>query len=96
MRRCYLVTYDIRNPKRLRTVCRIVKAYGQRWQYSVFFCVLKDIDFVRLQGQLREAVNRTLDQVLIFDLGSEDGNPRDKTIRIGAAVPESLGRIEIF
>ena len=40
MRRCYLVCYDIRDPKRLRRVNKVIKGYGESWQYSVFFCVL--------------------------------------------------------
>ena len=54
MRRCFLVCYDIRDPKRLRLVHRIVKGYGESWQYSIFFCVLKSIDRVRLQAELEE------------------------------------------
>jgi CRISPR-associated protein Cas2 len=44
MRRCYLVCYDIRDPKRLRRTHKLVKAYGEAWQYSVFYCTLKAID----------------------------------------------------
>jgi len=53
MRRCYLVCYDIRDPKRLRKVHRLMKAYGEPWQYSVFYCTLKAIDRVRLETALR-------------------------------------------
>jgi CRISPR-associated protein Cas2 len=40
MRRSYLVCYDIRDPKRWRRVFKVMKAHGEHWQYSVFFCVL--------------------------------------------------------
>ncbi len=55
MRRCYLVCYDIRHPKRLRRVFAVMKGYGEHWQFSIFFCVLKDIDRVRLQSDLEAA-----------------------------------------
>ena len=32
MRRCYLVCYDIRDPKRLRRVHKTMKGYGESWQ----------------------------------------------------------------
>ena len=81
MRRCYLVCYDVRHPRRLRRVHRAMKGFGEPWQYSIFFCVLKPIDRVRMQSQLEEEMNLKEDQVLIIDLGE---NP--KTARAAATV----------
>ena len=64
MRRCYLVCYDIRHPKRLRRVFKIMKGYGEHWQFSIFFCILKDIDRVRLQSDLVEEMNLKEDGVV--------------------------------
>ena len=36
MRRCCLVCYDIREPKRLRFVHKMLRGYDEPWQYSVF------------------------------------------------------------
>jgi hypothetical protein len=33
-------------------VFRICKGFGEHWQYSIFFCVLKPIDRVRLQASI--------------------------------------------
>ena len=74
MRRCYLVCYDIRDPKRLRRVHRVLRGYGEAWQFSVFFCVLKDIDRVRLQTDLEEQMNQKEDQTMILDLGPNKKN----------------------
>ena len=52
MRRCYLVCYDIRNQKCWRQIFKIMNGHGEHWQFSVFFCVLKEIDRVRMQTQL--------------------------------------------
>lgn len=88
MRRCYLVCYDIRNPKRLRRVHKLMKAYGEPWQYSVFYCTLKDIDRVRLETALRETMNLKEDQVLIVDLGGNEDAARESSSFLGAGIPE--------
>lgn len=88
MRRCYLVCYDIRDPKRLRRTHKLMKAYGEAWQYSVFYCTLKPIDRVRLENELREVVNLKVDQVLIVDLGSNEDAARESATVLGPALPE--------
>jgi CRISPR-associated endonuclease Cas2 len=40
MRTCYLVAYDIADPKRLQRVHRTMRGYGDPLQYSVFRCIL--------------------------------------------------------
>lgn len=89
MRRCYLVCYDIREPKRLRRTHKCLKAYGEGWQYSVFYCNLKAIDRVRLENALREIVNLKEDQVLIVDLGGNEDAAREASTFLGAGVPEA-------
>lgn len=88
MRRCYLVCYDIRNPKRLRRVHKVLKGYGEAWQFSVFFCVLKDIDRVRLQTDLEEQMNQKEDQAMILDLGPNEKEARETATVIGQPLPE--------
>jgi len=88
MRRSFLVCYDIREPKRLRQVHKLMKAYGEAWQYSVFHCTLRSIDRVRMESALRELVNLKEDQILIVDLGSaEDAAFRASTF-LGVGIPE--------
>lgn len=89
MRRCYLVCYDICDPKRLRHVFQTVKGYGEHWQYSIFFCVLKPIDRVRLQAELEEIMNLKEDQVLIIDLGGDEADARAAAKVIGQPMPEA-------
>jgi CRISPR-associated protein Cas2 len=89
MRRCYLVCYDIRDPKRLRRVHKLLKAYGEGWQYSVFYCSLKAIDRVRLENALRETMNQKEDQVLIIDLGSNEDAAQQSSTFLGPGMPES-------
>lgn len=96
MRRCYLVCYDIRDPKRLRRVHKTIKGYGESWQYSVFFCVLKDIDRVRLQSELEDQMNLHEDQILIIDMGSDEERTRESTTIIGQSLPDlSMGVVVV-
>lgn len=88
MRRCYFVCYDIRDSKRLRRVYKTMKGYGEHWQYSVFLCVLKDIDRVRMQSEIEDVINHKQDQVMIIDLGPDEANVRNSTTVIGQSLPE--------
>ncbi len=56
MRRSYLITYDIRDDKRLRKVHRTMKNFGDHLQYSVFECQLSDSEFLECQAEL-SAIN---------------------------------------
>lgn len=88
MRRCYLVCYDVCDAKRLRRVHKLLKAYGEPWQYSVFYCTLRAIDRVRLENAARELLNLREDQLLIVDLGSNEEAARESATVLGAALPE--------
>ncbi|MDA8087857.1 MAG: CRISPR-associated endonuclease Cas2 [Nitrospiraceae bacterium] len=96
MRRCYLVCYDIRHPKRLRRVFKIMKGYGEHWQFSVFFCILKDIDRVRLQSELEEEMNLKEDQVMIIDMGSNEDEARKATAVLGQSLEMQDERIIVI
>lgn len=96
MRRCYLVCYDIRDPKRWRKVFRTMKGHGEHWQYSVFFCVLKDIDRVRMQTELEEAMNLKADQTMIIDLGSDEQIARQSATVLGQSLaPADTGMLVV-
>lgn len=89
MRRCYLVCYDIRDARRLRQVHKVVKAYGEPWQYSVFYCCLKDIDRVRLEADLRDVADLRVDQILLIDLGQRDDQVREAVTSLGPSLPDA-------
>jgi CRISPR-associated protein Cas2 len=89
MRRCYLVCYDVRNDKRLRRIHSLMKAYGEPWQYSVFYCTLKAIDRVRLENSAREMLNLKEDQLLIVDLGSNEESAREAATVLGQGLPDA-------
>lgn len=84
MRSAYLVTYDVSDPKRLRRVFKVMRRFGDHLQLSVFRCVLNPRELLRLRAELGVELNLAEDQVLIADLGPEEGR--------GAKAIEGLGR----
>lgn len=96
MRRCYLVCYDIRDDKRLRRIHKLMKAYGEPWQYSVFYCTLKAIDRARLEAALRETVNLKEDQVVIVDLGGNEQAARESATVLGPSLPEAESGVVVI
>jgi CRISPR-associated protein Cas2 len=95
MRRCFLVCYDICDAKRLRQVHKICKGYGETWQYSIFFCILKPVDRVRLQTELEAVMNLKEDQVLIIDLGTNEETARANAVSLGQPQDEPLESVVV-
>ncbi len=73
MRLLYVVTYDIRDDRRLRAVFRLMQGYGDHLQYSVFRCELSDRERVELVSKLTDRIKADEDQVLLFPLGPAGG-----------------------
>ena len=65
----FLVSYDIREPKRLRRVARALEGFGIRLQYSVFECPLDPMRLAKLKAELHPLINHDEDQVLFVSLG---------------------------
>ena len=71
-RSCYIVTYDICDPKRLRKVFRTCRNFGTHLQYSVFECDLSRQERVQLATELKSIINEREDQVLFISLGPSE------------------------
>lgn len=83
-RQRFLVTYDIRDPKRLRRVFKLMKGYGDHLQLSVFRCDLTPMTLVLMRAALMSEIHAAEDEVLIIDVGPTEGR--------GAQAFETLGR----
>ena len=68
-RRRYLIAYDISSPIRLRRVSKIMEAYGDRLQYSVFISDLSPSELVHARAEVEAEMVMTEDSVVIVDLG---------------------------
>lgn len=84
MRNSYIVSYDIRDPKRLRKVFKTMKNFGDHLQYSVFECQFTKSELVQCHAELSDIIHHRLDQVLFIDLGPASGR--------GERVISSLGQ----
>ena len=68
--RAYILAYDIGDAKRLRAVHKLAKAFGRPLQFSVFACLLRREDRVRLAARVEGLINRSEDRVVIVDIGA--------------------------
>ena len=66
-KRWRLVCYDIRDPRRLREVYKIVSGHGHRVQYSIYRARLDDLQAEQLRWELSR-VMAPEDSLLIVDL----------------------------
>jgi CRISPR-associated protein Cas2 len=64
-----------------------MKGYGEHWQYSVFFCILKHIDLVRMRADLSEVIHHTEDQVIVVDLGPGGAEVQEAIVVLGVPLP---------
>jgi len=62
-----LVSYDVRDQKRLRRTAKLLQGYGARVQYSLFRCRLSDRDIERLRWELSRVLEDE-DDVLFVGL----------------------------
>lgn len=83
MRNVFLVTYDISDPKRLRDVFKLMSRRGDHLQLSVFRCTFSPRERVRFEADVAELIHHREDQVLVVDLGPENGRGDDVTRAIG-------------
>ncbi len=63
--RWYLVSYDVRDPKRLRRAAKLVEGFGHRLQYSVFRCWMSGRSAQELRWKLTELLEPEDDVLLI-------------------------------
>ncbi len=68
--RVYLLSYDIRDVRRLRAMHKIATAHGAMLQYSLYACPLTRAQRIELKTRIENLIERTVDRVLILDLGS--------------------------
>lgn len=68
--RGYILSYDIADKKRLRAMHKLAKGFGRPLQYSVFACVLRREDRMRLASRIEALINVKEDRVVILDIGA--------------------------
>lgn len=61
----HLISYDVRDPKRLRKVAKLLESYGTRVQYSVFRCRLDAVTLEKLHWELNQVMEDEDDLLVI-------------------------------
>jgi CRISPR-associated protein Cas2 len=75
-RRRYLVAYDIRDDRRLRSIAGCMEGYGTRIQYSVFVCDLSLQEKIAMRSDIEALMKVTEDSVMVVDLGNAGDSSR--------------------
>lgn len=68
----FLVTYDIADARRWRSIFKLMHGYGEWLQLSVFQCRLTRARRIELQARLEDLLAQDEDRVLLVDLGPAD------------------------
>lgn len=61
----HLISYDVREPRRLRQVAKLLEGYGTRVQYSVFRCRLDPLALEKLHWDLNRIMEPEDDLLVI-------------------------------
>lgn len=69
MRNCFVVCYDISDPKRWRSIYKLLMGVGDPVQYSVFRCDLSRSEKIILEEKLIPAMNQREDRLMFINLG---------------------------
>ena len=85
MRNVYLVCYDVSDDKRLRRVYKAMRGFGDHIQLSVFRCELSPRERAEMVADLTPLLDHSADQVLIIDIGPNDGRASVAFEAIGLA-----------
>ena len=64
----YVVTYDIADDRRRDKVVKLMESIGTRMNYSVFECMLTDVQYRKMVTQLTKLVVRGADWVNIYPI----------------------------
>jgi CRISPR-associated protein Cas2 len=63
----HLIAYDVRDPKRLRQVAKLLEGYGTRIQYSIFRCRLDRLALEKLHWELQQVMSAE-DDLLVMPI----------------------------
>jgi CRISPR-associated protein Cas2 len=85
VKHCYMVIYDISNPKRVKKVFKTMKNYGEHIQFSVFLCRLDKKRLEEMKRDLSKVIEPEEDQVISINIGPEHSLPRLDITHLGRA-----------
>ena len=83
IRKNFIVTYDIRDSKRLNKVYKTLRGFGTHLQYSVFWCELEEEALQELRQKLSQIIDTSVDQILFVPTKN-----REEWNTLGTPLPE--------
>jgi CRISPR-associated protein Cas2 len=90
---CYLICYDIRDPKRWRKAYKLLEGYGEKVQYSIFRSWLSMRTREKLRWELEQILTAE-DSLLLIRLSHQCVTDIPKYNRSGAwSFPEETYKI---
>ena len=93
--RLYMIVYDVRHPKRWRKLYKLMQAYGDWVQLSVFQCLLSPMRRAQLLGRIEEVIDGLEDHVLLMDLGPAS-KERPGVISLGKSFDPAKREVRII
>jgi CRISPR-associated protein Cas2 len=88
-----VIAYDTPSDRRRAKLAKLLKAFGERRQYSVFEARLKREQWARLKGELGKLVDPDEDVLAVYFLSPE---ALERTWRIGNEALRALQEPEII
>lgn len=82
----YLIAYDIGSDRRRLRIAKTLQSYGYRLQYSIFQVDASPARIACLIEKLDNEIEKQVDSVLVFDLGSVEDASNTKITRLGLSV----------
>jgi CRISPR-associated protein Cas2 len=93
--KCYVVSYDIMDPKRLHRVHKTMKGFGDAIHYSVFLCHLTEKGRVELIAALTGIIKHDEDRIMVVDLGPIDGRVEERIEFMGVHPSEMENKVVV-
>lgn len=90
LRNCFVICYDIADPKRWRSIYRLLLGAGDPVQFSVFRCDLSRSEKIILLEKLLPTMNQGEDRLMFINLGPAGSHHsgEDRLECIGKALSE--------
>ncbi len=82
-----VISYDVKSDRRRNRVCKALKDYGERVQYSVFECLIDEPTAVRLEARLASLIKDDEDTIRMYRLCAKCSG-RAKAIGTGTLTEE--------
>lgn len=86
----YVVAYDISDDRRRSKVVKVLESIGHRVNYSVFECMLTDIQYQSMSERLSKHIVAKEDKIIIYPLCTECYARISNLPERGKAIPPKI------